>query len=65
MDGGNCESYLLFFHSFLTEKMQNWNQSCGTGKNSILVIVPFVSGEDPRIEPVCIVYSGLCNAANS
>ena len=41
-DGSNCESYLFFFHSFLTERMQNWNRSCGTGKNSILEIVPFV-----------------------
>jgi hypothetical protein len=44
--------------------MQNWDHTCESGKDLELEVVPLALGEDPRSEPVCIVYSGLCNAAN-
>ena len=42
------------FHWFLTDQMQTWNHSCGSGPDAQLVVVPFVSGEDPTKPPVSI-----------
>ena len=56
------ESLIPSFHWLLTDQMQTWNCSCGSGKDSRLEVVPFVSGDDPTTAPVCILNACLCNA---
>ena len=55
------ESFISFFQWFLTNQMQTWNWSSGSGRDSNLEIVPFWSGEDPTTAPVCLLIPCLGN----
>ena len=52
------ESLISFFKWFLTDQMQTWNRSSGSGRDSNLEVVPFWSGEDPTTAPACLLI--LC-----
>jgi hypothetical protein len=43
------------FYWFLTNQMQTWNHSCGSGRDSEVEIVALKSGDDPTKPPVCVL----------
>jgi hypothetical protein len=56
------ESLIFFFQWFLTDEMQTWNRSLGSGKDTRVEVVLFPSGEDPTTAPVCLLNPCLGNA---
>jgi hypothetical protein len=49
------------FHWFLTNQMQTWNRSCGSGRDSEVEIVALKSGDDPTKPSVYVPNFSLGN----